>query len=586
MSWLKKGNFIAAGTALLVISAFGVLFLDGLIRRALVSAGQAAAGAKVEIGSVRTRLLAGRATVSRARAADKDEPMKNLVEFELAEFALKPSALLRGKVVVTAASLTGLRFGTARQTSGALAPRPPSALEAAVRRQLAPAASPLGEAKRDVKTELDAAKLQSLKALEEARARLEAVPGRFQAKAEEAGRIEAELREITKTLSGLKGGGSPADIARSVETAASAQRRLKALLADVERSKKELARELDAVKARLKQAEELKGRDLSGLMAAAGLPSLDAAELSRRLLGPALMKKVSTGMRWLAWAKNSRPARQAAKKPERRRGLTIEFPSKDGDPSFLLEHARLQGFLAREAGELALEGSLGGVTTNPPLYGKPARLRLSGGGAVNGPSFKLDGTLDQTKEPGAGTLEFSYAGVPLSGLMLGDEELGAKLAAGSARVSGSLKLAGEEWSGEVRLQAEGVSLEPKLGMKGGLGRLAGEALRGVKGFGAVIGLSGREDDLSFTVRSDLGTSLAEGLKRGAASAFAAQRKALEDKVNALYAGKAAEVRGRLGGVEASLLGPLQKQEGAIQDALKQAAARALGPKLDLKKLFR
>ena len=577
MSLLKKGNIIAlaAGAGLVWLAAF--LFMDPLLKRVLVRGGEAAVGAKVEAGSLTTRVLSGTLRLRRFAAADKDRPMTNLFEFDEALLRLDRSAALRGKLVIDEASLTGLRFGTPRRTSGALR-RPPqdTFVEKLVKEQLGAAQdaglSGLEDVKADAKVEVDAAKLACLRRIDEAKAGLDATAEKWTKKAESYKALDAEVKQAVDELKSLKG-GSPQDILASAQKVRQAQEKLKGLLAKVDADKRELAAELETAKAGLRKAQELKGKDLDGLLAAAGLPSLDAASLSRRLLGPEMSRRVSQGLYWLHWARQRSAKKPAAKDAERprRKGLDIEFPLRHRTPSFLLELARLTG----SAQDIAFEGTLAGATSDAPLYGKPAKLTLSGKGS-DGRSLMLEGVLDQVREPGTATVDFDYGGVPLAGLDLGDGQLGGALSRGSARVHGRLRLQGEQTSGEIVLEADGVELEPRVGLGGAAGRLAKDALKGIRRFRAVVGVLGTGQDLKFTLSSDMGQTIADALKRGVSDALAEQRKALQAKLDALYEQKAAELRSRTGALESSLLGPLLQREGTIDKAIKDSASKALG----------
>jgi uncharacterized protein (TIGR03545 family) len=120
MRWVRKGNLIAGLVAAVLLSAFLGIFKDPMLKWGFKKAARAAAGAKVDIGSVKTSLLHGRLVLSRVAIADKTEPMKNLVSFDTAQFQFSPSAALRAKIVFPEASVTGLRFGTPRKKSGLL----------------------------------------------------------------------------------------------------------------------------------------------------------------------------------------------------------------------------------------------------------------------------------------------------------------------------------------------------------------------------------------------------------------------------------------------------------------------------------
>jgi hypothetical protein len=94
---------------------------------------------------------------------------------------------------------------------------------------------------------------------------------------------------------------------------------------------------------------------------------------------------------------------------------------------------------------MTIAGVLNGVTSNPELYGKPALLTLTGE-AAGGTSLKLSAELDQQDEPVGVAAKFDGSGFSLAGAELGDREIGGTLAGGSARVSGEIRSAGDEWS--------------------------------------------------------------------------------------------------------------------------------------------
>jgi len=86
----------------------------------MIKAGQGVFGAKVSIAQVRVQLMKSRLTVRRLQVADKASPMQNLFQFEEAAFDFRALPLLEKKAIIDEASLTGLKFGTPRQSSGAL----------------------------------------------------------------------------------------------------------------------------------------------------------------------------------------------------------------------------------------------------------------------------------------------------------------------------------------------------------------------------------------------------------------------------------------------------------------------------------
>ena len=202
---------------------------------------------------------------------------------------------------------------------------------------------------------------------------------------------------------------------------------------------------------------------------------------------------------------------------------------------------------------MSLSGELLAATSNPPLYGKPARLTLKGETPGAATALALEATLDQTRTPTWGEASLRWAGIPLSGTVLGDDELGALVKAGTARLNGTLRVKGDEWKGQILLQAEGVTLEPRVGLAGPAGKYAALALAGVRRFTMTIGIEGKDSALKFRLDSDLGAALADGLRRAFSDQLAAQRKVLEERVNALYAERAKALSAQTQGLESSLL---------------------------------
>ncbi|MDX6770606.1 MAG: TIGR03545 family protein [Elusimicrobiota bacterium] len=594
MSFLKRGPLLGLLGGALVLWLLVFFCFDPLLKLALVAGAQAANGAKVDLDSLKTKWLQGTLVVAAVEVADPDETMRNTLSFDRAAFRLDMSAALRGKAVVREASVEGVRFGTKRRRDGRLpAAPPPSKLELAAREKLgfSRGASVGAQVKGNAAAAVDEAKLTGLKKADEAKAKAKEVEERWKSKPAELKAIEVEIKQVAEQLKALGAGGNDAaSILRKVAEAQKAQAKIKELIARSEAIRKEAQKDLGDAQALVKEVDALRGKDLDGLLAAAGLPTLDSESLTRRLLGPQAAGKVAVALKWVRWAREKAAAKKAATPPPppRRRGVDVEFPRAHAYPQFLLEGAKLGGELsAEQAGRpVALSGLLTGVTSNPKLYGKPARLELAG--ASDGLRLDLKARLDQQLDPVGVVVEFDGSGFPLAGSALGDGEVGGTIAAGSARVRGVVSTSGEEWKGEVLVTAAGVSIEPKVALDGTAGRLVSDALRSLPGFTVKIGLSGREDDLKFAVSSDLGTAVAGAMKKAVAGELDAQRKALEAKVNALYEERMKGVRAQTDGLSKQVLGPLDAQKGELDRLLKDALGKAAGGnKLpDLKKLFR
>lgn len=607
MTWLKKGPLLRLVGGFAVLWALVFFGFDPALRWGLKKAGQSAAGAKVDIGSLHSRWLKGALEISGLAVADKNAPMRNVVEASRLGFALDVGAALRGKAVIREAAIEGLRFGAPRRTSGALPhPPPPSRLELALREKLSSTATTaLGKApdvKANAAAQVDATKLAGLKKLDEAKAKAQEIEDRWKGKQAEAQDLAKQAQQVADDLKNLGGGG---DFLKKAQKAAEAQKKLKELIARVDASREQAKKDLAEVSDLYKQADELRGKDVNGLLASAGLPTLDSSDLAKRLLGAPTASRLATALHWMRWTREQAAARKksaaaaaAPAAPARRQGIDVEFPRAHSHPQFLLENAKLSGSLALLSNfggfgggggapanpGLLFSGVLTGMTSNPDLYGKPATLDLSGT-LRSGESAKLRGELDQQNDPVGVDVKFSGAGFSLAGATLGDGEVGGALKDGSAKVAGELRSNGDEWKGEVLVEAAGVKLEPKTTLTGVAGKAVADALASLKSFQVKIGISGKESDLKLTFSSNIGDVLAGAMKKVFAGQVEGQRKAVEAKVAALYGPKLKDAHAATDGLSSKVLGPLDAQRAGLDKQLQDALKKSIGGG-DLKKIFR
>ncbi len=108
-------GLVAAG-----LVVFVTFFLDGLVRRWTVDALQAIFGARVDIGSMYVRPWEGKVYFSDLAIADRESPMKNLVEFKDAQVDVDVGLLLSGSVRLNRIVAREMQFGTDRTYSGRL----------------------------------------------------------------------------------------------------------------------------------------------------------------------------------------------------------------------------------------------------------------------------------------------------------------------------------------------------------------------------------------------------------------------------------------------------------------------------------
>lgn len=617
---IRKGNVIFTVVLAAGLSIFFIFFLDPLLKCAIIRGGEVAFGARVELADVETRLLKGKVSISGLAIANKEDPMTNLLEIGQAGFQVLIKPLLEKKIVIEDAAVKGLTTGTPRKTSGALPKKKKAGEESGKPSffgELTGKSKSLGLDKLDALKgsagvqSVNPENLSSLKVLDEGKTNLEGLDSGWATRLA-ALKADLDTEPLQKQIDELKSGGSdPQAIAAKIKKAKELQEDIKRRQKNIKETKALIEGEAETIKKLISQAKEAKTKDLASLKDLAGIPSLDAENLAWYLLGPAMAGKVKTATHYKALAQRYMPTKEkadkvdevdkvnmAAKAPARampgQRGTVVHFPKKESYPSFVWKHALLAGFLPGEGGALEFSGQLKDASSDPTLWPRPLTVHAKGERGKQ--SFELKALLDHRANIGRDGLLLVYRGYPLEGLQLGQsEELALSIKKAQADMTLTAERVDEQWKGSFVLQAKDVDLEPQTKMSGLMAQKLTQAAAGIRQFEVEVGFEGEEENLDFKLRSDIGKTLAAGLKSMFDQELAQQKKALEDKVNALYKERADQLEKSLVDKKAVVLGPLAKQEGLLGNLAEKAANQAKAGVIpssaptnlkDLKKLFK
>ncbi|MEL3908792.1 MAG: TIGR03545 family protein [Treponemataceae bacterium] len=115
---------IAAITAVVLVLVFAFFFRNIISRKIVVSASEAAFGAKCDIEFVDFNLFKTRFQIKGYAVANKNAPMKNLFEIKNIDLYFNLLELSRGKFVCENIAIDGITWNTNRKTSGALPKKP------------------------------------------------------------------------------------------------------------------------------------------------------------------------------------------------------------------------------------------------------------------------------------------------------------------------------------------------------------------------------------------------------------------------------------------------------------------------------
>ncbi len=505
---------------LAAIWAFFTFAFDPLLHRELVTVGEGAVSAKVEIAGVATGFFPPHLSIAETRIANHNQPGTNLVEFDALEMHLEGGPLLKKSFIVDKGSITGLRWGTSREDSGLLPETPAhrDAPEAAAKQSTGQTNKiedeMLGQGKAFLsgladrgKLELDPQQFESVRLGPDLEKRWTAAFDDYQKRADS---LKTEIETIESQVKSHDGNKLERLEAYRSATSNSAKllQEIKQLKGEIDTHNRQARNDFAA----LKQARE---HDLAKIREKADLFQMDPQQLTEYLLGPELERRLAEAIEWTQWLRE-RVAAAKEPQPVRQRGQEITFPRNPETPKYLIKLLDVSGERELEGQPLTFEGTVAGITSDPVIYGDPVIVRLKGSGAAD---LKLEAEFDYTKpkaEP-THTVVFSYAADHPGALHLGDDHsLAVTVAADALSCHAEIKLIGEDLSGTLNLRQEPATLTAHMASAGGeleehALRALEDAFNGIKAIEADVGISGRLSAPRLSITSNLGTQIAGGV---------------------------------------------------------------------------
>ncbi len=587
-----------------LITVFVVFFLDSVARWAIIRGGEAVFGARVEIGSVSVKLGQSALFVNRMAVADKSAPMQNLFEFNKSAFDLSALPLLEKKIIIDQASVTGLRFGTPRKTSGALpfVEKKPGFVGKAVERLSSQvedfALGKLDAAKQfvDPKTVVNPQALKSLKAGEQAKATLSESPKALEndlksLNAEERAReLKARVAAVGKGGSGLEGALKTAEDVKRLQTD------IRAFQADLEKTKQTMTSRIETAKNAVADVKKARDEDWAQVKSLVSLPSLDKESIARSVFGPSVVSQVERLLGYVHTARQYMPAKAAAPPPPPRgQGRTIEFPRYNVLPRFLLKKAQLTGEVGQEK-PLAFDGTLADITSNPTLWGRPAVALVKGGQGSRLLNARI--VMDHTKETPREEFQGQYSGFAIGNKTVGQEgSLTLALSQGTGVAHVDVGINGNQLNGKLAFGAQQLNVQPSitLGSNSPLGQRLTQnltsSLSRVKSLDVGVGLNGTLTSPAFTVTSNIGSLVADAMKNALGAEVAQQEQALRAELNKHTDGVLKQLDSQVADLQSQFLGPVASNNKIAEDLLLQLKGKVLGgtgssqPFKDLKNIF-
>jgi len=604
---VKLFRWKAIGTlagVVLLLTLFSWLFLDTLVRRGIEQAGTLVVGAKVELADAHVRLGAGQLVMRGLQVTNPSHPMQNLVEAAELIAMVRPLPLLEKKLVIDSLAARKVRFDTPRKTSGAL--NRSSGVSSAIAQQVKEWAGQvripsfslegLGRA-----IELPRLSLDSLGTTQQARAVVQ-----FSDSARrtwEAGARALDPRPTIDSANALVARLRALDTrALSLDSTRRVVLATKSTLDALKRTTDQvrtLERGVDSGVARIRAGvaglDDARRDDYAYARGLIKLPSLDAPDISPALFGKTALDQLQAILYWVRLAEHYMPPgllAQMHEGPKRARmaGTTVVFPRARAWPQFLLRFAGLDltiGGAGATAGDYVAR--LAGLTTEPALYGQPFRFLAGRSAGRAGPqNVRVAGQLDHVQAPSRDSVEASIAGLALPTIELPPVQARAALGAGLTEIS--LLRRGDEIRARWRIRSTDVTWQRLADSGAARARapreiedLVWRTVSGVREVEVEAEIRGALARPSLSVRSNVGTELARGLRKAIGAKVEQAEQRVRAQVDSLVQGELTAARRRLTAVQAEVQAPLTKQQAELAGVRTQleAQVRRLTTKIPL-----
>lgn len=599
---IRWGRLAVLLTPIVLIWVGTHFFLDRTIKNAIETVGTKAVGAKVDVGNVNTSFWRLSAKISDLAVTDPDEPMTNAVEIKSLRLKAGAKPLFWKKVIVERAEIVGIRTGTPRKRSGAIAvsdtpKEAPSAVEETAKKIASSAVANLKDAYDPEKLVLPENLASYQKALVE-KERLTAMADQWKARGESldvkgiSTRGQAFIDKVkNEKFSGLEGVAKAQALIKEGQSLksdlAAAQKEVKSLGAD-------LKNEMAAAKTVLKDIDRLRRQDIDAALRQIK-SGFSTEGLTKGLLGPVWFEKLQKALGWIEKGRKlaGGPSGEKAPPPPsaNRKGRDVLFPFHYRWPTFHLEQATLDG---ETPGGVVYKGTLTDVGTDPVLVGKPTFLDVAGRSGAR--SLTLRASLDLSKKTAETSVRSLYSGVPLEGTSLGSVNGNAvSIAQGKGSVSADLMARGPDLSGTIDLQASPIKLTLSSQKTDRVSAALGNVLAGLSEATIKLNVSGSMTQPRFAITSSIDNQLRGALKgamdQETAKLRADVEKAINDRVGEETEKLSALVE-KNAAIALDKLNLNDKQLGDIQEKLNKALDDLAGTgtkKLkipDLKELFK
>ena len=568
-----------------LVAIFNILFFDKILKKVIISTGQVAVGAKVEIDYLKTSFKNCSVVISGFRAADKNNYFKNLFDIERVRFDVRFAPLLRKKVVIDEMSVDGLRWQTDRKTSGELPKKKKSNKESKFAKMFKsakektvaefndlPSVEMFNKIQDQIKNFdinklIEDSGLSSIKEVEKVSADLQNKYKSYQDKVnnfnyeEKINKAKALVDDISKSKF-----GSLADIAntaKKVNELKTMKKEFDDILTELNNAKKDINATIDVTK----QIKNTVTNDVNMICEKISIPTLNTKNISQMIFGTKWVNRVEKVLYYISIIKQYIPEgsdEEVKEVKQRALGRDIIFREKLY-PSLLISLMKLSGTTAKTKDEQGIDfsGLIKNISSSPSLVGAPITLELKGNNATQ--KLAVDGLFDHRTKDSKDNIKVELTG--LSGTILNIEPNDYLPLVDTAKVNvaGTFDLNNSGFLCSADISFRDIKEKALNTIEGNLKYLA-QITNSIKSFD--VNLTAKTQDsenLDVKINSDIDKKLYDAMSKMFSAKVNEAKDKIRQKVNELAQAKVKEIEKSLQSQKDGVLKQINEKIGAIDN---------------------
>ncbi|MCL2390363.1 MAG: TIGR03545 family protein [Endomicrobia bacterium] len=523
-------------TALIIV--FFIFYFDVYLKKAFICAGEAAFGAKVEIGSVKTTFTKLSLNVNALKIGDKDNEFTNLIDIDNINFKVRFIPLLSKKVIIDNMSVGGLKWGTARKTSNKLPPKKKkekkpgeesflgrkmkeAQKQAAAEFNAFPGVKRFDEIQRQLKdfspqSVIDMTGIQSIAKIQTA---FVDVMGRYDSYVKtinsfnvqtQIDEVKALTDKISKTE--IKTAADAAALKENLQALDAKRKELEKSYSDLKTVQTSLAKDVADQKNMFNDISSLISNDVDEIASKLSVPKLDFKNISRMLFGEIWINRVDKALHYMELVRKYMPEKSKEEKKievrERMKGRDIIYPLKHNLPSLWIGNISVSGTTGGEGKEniqVTFKGFVKNITSNQKLIGHNTTFEIAGDDTNQ--KINLSGTFDRLTEIADDKILFSLEGVEAARLGIPETDYTPSFKQAKSSITAEFILKGNDFTTKAGLYIYGLVYDSSRefpGIDKNISKYVNSLWQGINSINvnAEIGIL-KESGLKFAFSSDI-----------------------------------------------------------------------------------